>query len=51
LHGKIFRNIEEVREAVRQFVELYNTKWLLGKLDYQSPLEVRRSYYKLRRAA
>jgi len=51
LNGRIFRNIEEVREAVRQFVELYNTKWLLGKLGYQSPLEARRSYYKLRGAA
>jgi len=51
LHGRIFRNIEEVREAVRQFVELYNAKWLLEKLGYQSPLEARRNYYKLKRVA
>ena len=48
LNGRVFRNIEEVREAVRQFVELYNTKWLLGKLGYQSPLEARQNYYKLK---
>lgn len=51
LDGRTFRDIEEVRAAVKQFVELYNTKWLLGKLGYQSPLEARRSYYKLRGAA
>lgn len=51
LNGRIFRTIEEVREAVRQFVELYNTKWLLEKLGYQSPLEARRCYYKLKGAA
>lgn len=50
-NGRVFRNIEEVREAVRQFVELYNAKWLLGKLKYQSPLEARQNYYKLKGAA
>lgn len=51
LHGRIFHNIEEVREAVRQFVKLYNAKWLLEKLGYQSPEEARRNYYKTRGAA
>jgi putative transposase len=51
LHGRTFRNIEEVREAVGQFVERYNAKWLLEKLGYQSPLEARQNYYKLRGAA
>jgi transposase InsO family protein len=36
---------------VRQFLELYNAKWLFQKLGYQSPLEARRSYYKLKGAA
>ncbi len=48
LNGRSFHNIEEVREAVRQFVEVYNAKWLLEKLGYQSPLEARRNYYRLR---
>lgn len=51
LDGRVFRNVDEVREAVRQFVELYNAKWLLAKLKYQSPIEARQSYYKLKMAA
>ena len=51
LHGRIFHTIEDVRDAVRQFVEQYNAKWLLEKLKYQSPLEARKSYYKLKGAA
>jgi transposase InsO family protein len=51
LNGRVFRNIEEVREAVRQFVDLYNAKWLLGKLGYKSPIEARQNYYKLKGAA
>jgi putative transposase len=51
LNGRAFRNIEEVREAVGRFVELYNAKWLLEKLDYQSPQEARQNYYKLKGAA
>ena len=51
LSGRAFRTIEEVREAVGQFVEKYNAKWLLEKLGYRSPLEVRQEYYKLKGAA
>jgi putative transposase len=51
LNGRAFYNIEEVRDAVRQFVEQYNAQWLLGKLNYQSPLEARQNYYKMRGAA
>ena len=51
LNGRVFHNIEEVREAVRQFVELYNTKWLLEKLGYRSPLETRQEYNRPRGAA
>jgi putative transposase len=51
LNGRSFHNIEEVREVVRQFVEVYNAKWLLEKLGYQSPLEARRNYQRLRGAA
>jgi len=45
LHGKPFLDIEEVRDAVRQFVKNYNALWLLGKLGYRSPEEARTDYY------
>jgi putative transposase len=51
IEGRVFRNIDEVREAVRQFVAVYNEKWLVEKRGYQSPLEARRNYNKLRGAA
>jgi putative transposase len=51
LTGSTFRNIEEVREAVRKFVLEYNKNWILAKLDYKSPLEARQSYYEGGKAA
>jgi putative transposase len=51
LDGRIFNGIEDVREVVRQFVEQYNAKWLLAKLGYQSPIEARKQYYKVRGVA
>lgn len=51
IEGRVFRNADEVREAVGQFVRLYNEKWLLAKLGYASPLEARRNYEKLRSVA
>lgn len=51
LDGRTFHNIEEVRGAMGQFVEQYNAQWLLAKLGYQSPVEARQNYYKLRGAA
>ena len=42
VHGRVFRNLGEVRAAVRAFVELYNREWLLEKSGYLSPLETRR---------
>jgi len=41
IHGRIFRNLEEVRAAVGKFVERYNKTWRLEKLGYQTPLEAR----------
>jgi transposase InsO family protein len=51
LAGRVFKNIAEVREAVKRFVALYNAQWLVEKLGYQSPLEARQNYFKLRGAA
>ena len=49
--GRSFKNVDEVREAVRQFVEIYNQQWLVAKRGYQSPIEARLNYNKLSRVA
>ncbi len=41
IHGKIFRNIDEVRAAVGEFVQRYNTQWRLEKLGFRTPVEAR----------
>lgn len=49
--GRVFKNLNEVREAVQHFAEVYNEEWLVAKLGYQSPLEARRNHKKLKGAA
>ena len=49
--GQIFQNVDEVRQAVAQFVREYNENWLVGKLGHQSPAEARRNYFKARGVA
>lgn len=41
IHGRIFRNIHDVRGAVSDFVTLYNNHWRLEKLGYLTPTEAR----------
>lgn len=43
-HGRIFRNLEEVRAAVIEFRDRYNRHWRLEKLGFMSPLEARQAY-------
>ena len=43
IYGRVFRNIEEVRRAVAEFVERYNAHWRLEKLDFKTPYEVRQA--------
>ena len=50
IHGRIFRNLDEVRAAVSKFVEQYNEQWRLEKLGYHTPVEAREEH-ELRRAA
>ena len=50
IHGRIFRNVEEVRAAITEFKDRYNRHWRLEKLGFMSPLEVRQSYA-IRKAA
>jgi putative transposase len=37
IHGQVFQNREEVRTAVRRFVDTYNRKWLVEKNGFKSP--------------
>lgn len=47
MSGRIFRNIEEVREVMKEFVERYNKEWLVAKLGYKSPAEARKEWLNL----
>ena len=44
IHGRIFRNVEEVRSAVTEFRDRYNRHWRLEKLGFMSPHEARQVY-------
>jgi len=44
IHGRIFRNVEEVRAAVRKFVDDYNGFWRPEKLAFKTPLEARQDH-------
>jgi putative transposase len=43
IHGLLFCNLEEVRQAVTAFRERYNRHWRLEKPGFMSPLEARES--------
>jgi len=51
IYGRCFNNLEEVRQAVAEFVELYNSQWLIEKNGYRSPLAAREAYYGVMEAA
>ena len=44
IHGRIFRTVQDVREAVADFIELYNQQWLLEKNRGRSPREMRQDW-------
>jgi len=50
IHGRVFQNVEQLREAVAAFAELYNAQWLVEKLGFVSPRRAR-ELYALRPAA
>lgn len=50
IHGRLFRNLEEVRRVVTEFRDRYNRHWRLEKLGFMSPLEARLSHA-IRKAA
>ena len=39
------RNIAELRDAVRDFVELYNAQWIVEKNGYLSPAQARQAWH------
>ena len=53
VHGRIFRTIDEVRDAVRDFVARCNTERLIEKNGHRSPADMRalRQKETFRRAA
>jgi putative transposase len=44
IHGRIYRNLTELRAAVATFVRRYNAEWLVEKLGFQSPQQARASF-------
>ena len=44
VHGRIFQTLDEVRAAVRDFVDRYNTQWLIEKNGHLSPAAARQSW-------
>ena len=50
IHGRVFKNVEEVRVAVTEFKDRYNRHWRLEKLGFMSPHEARQAYA-MRKAA
>ena len=50
IHGRFFRNLQEVRQTVTEFRERYNRHWRLEKRGFRSPLEARQPYA-IRKAA
>lgn len=41
VHGRLHAGVDDLREAVRRFVDLYNRAWRLAKLGFKTPLEAR----------
>lgn len=44
INGRIFKRLEEVRQAVAAFVERYNAEWLVEKLGFVSPSRARDNF-------
>ena len=44
MHGRIFRTIDEARDAARTFAARYNAEWLIEKNGHRSPLDARAAW-------
>jgi len=43
IYGRLFRTVHDVREAVKTFVQLYNSEWRIEKNGFRSPDEIRQA--------
>jgi transposase InsO family protein len=41
---KHFRDVEDLRQALLTFKDTYNHEWLIARLGYRSPAQVRREF-------
>lgn len=41
IYGRVFQNLQEVREAVRRFIDTYNREWVVEKNAFLSPWQAR----------
>ena len=44
VHGRIYQTIDEVRDAVRTFIDRYNAAWLIEKNGLRSPDQARAAW-------
>jgi putative transposase len=44
VHGRVFRTIDEVRDAIRTFATRYNAAWLIEKNGHRSPDAMRAAW-------
>jgi len=51
IYGRVFRTVEDVRQAVQKFVELYNSQWQVEKNAFRSPRDIRQNWLENHRAA
>ena len=53
IHGRIFRTVDDARDAVRAFVARYNAEWLIEENGHRSPAGMREAWQEetFRRAA
>lgn len=51
IYGRVFRTVDDVREAVKTFVALYNSEWRVEKNAFTSPDEICHSWLENRQAA
>ena len=44
IHGRVFQNLEEIRQALAAFVKRYNEEWRVEKLGFLTPHEAREAW-------
>lgn len=44
IYGRVFQNLDELRQVIAGFVTTYNSSWILEKNGYTSPAEMRAAH-------